>query len=82
MNSKKIGPISVRREDLQQNLGHLPLLFANRDCAFAIEQDAVALQPRHVLAVARYTLVHALVVSGRRRRHEAEPVARSASMVV
>src|SRR6516164_4005486 len=64
----------IGREDLQQNLGHAPLLFADRDCAFAIDQDAVAHKPRQIFAMAGHTLVHALVIGGRRCRHKAEPV--------
>src|SRR5258707_1277276 len=39
-------PDRVRRENLQQHLGE-----AAGDDAFAVDQDTVALQPRHVLAM-------------------------------
>src|SRR6516164_9400784 len=42
----------IGREDLEQNLGQTPLLFVDRDCAFAIDQDAVPRKPRQVLAMA------------------------------
>src|SRR5262249_22166682 len=58
-------PDRVRREDLQQHLG-----VAAIDHALAVDQDAVALEPRDVLAMLVKTGVDLLEIGRRRRRHE------------
>src|SRR5262249_44919536 len=58
-------PDRIRREDLQQHLG-----LAAIDHALAVDQDAVGLQSRDVLAVLRQARVDLLEIGVRRRRHE------------
>src|ERR1700759_2479387 len=55
----------VRREDLQQHLG-----VAAVDDAFTVDQDAVPLQARDVLAMLRQPRIDLLEIGLGRRRHE------------
>ena len=75
-------PDRIRREYLQQHLGHAAFLGTERDCALAVDQDSIALKPGDVLAMTRDAMVDPLVVGVRRRRHEVQPIGRRLSIVV
>src|SRR5690606_39245193 len=61
-------------EDLQEHARHGAAALADLHGALAVDEDAVLLQPLHVLAVAGHARIHLLVIGGGRGGHEGQAV--------